>query len=720
MHRPASAAALVMSAFNATAVLAQDMSANPAEIVVTGSAYRGDVSSSGARIDVPIKDLPLSISVLTDALIQDRQARNIRDLADNVAGVRSRQGGSGAFTIDFTIRGLQGGNGSVVAVNGFRVENFAGGFDPQAVERVEFLKGPASVLYGASGALSGLVNIVTKTPESRNFLTLDATGGTPAYGRAALDGNLRLSDAIDSRTNLAVTHDTVLNAFRHVDERFAMQSFRWHPGDVSVIAEGSYFHSIGPSRDSTQYPELTRFFALSKHFKLGEPWDRDINTGYTGRLDASWKVTPSMTLRQGINTQHYRDQDFDVALYTADTFERLLGPDLVGRSLRRGDEKVRYLISQSEVRWNFQLGPTRHKLLAGFEYGKERFGGICCDRANIAPLDLNDPVHGAPEPDVPLTGFFANVIRTRAFYVQDFVEWGRFKLLAGLRHDDTGSSSEYCDTTDAGCPGDPVVANLGKARKAALSPRLGLAYQPTDRTTLFVSWSRSFNPNTALDRDNHLLPPERGLQYEAGVRQDLLAPGRLTASASLFDLTRRNIADCDPTFPDCSRSIAIGEQRIKGAEAELAGKPLAWIDVIATYSYTHGRVTRSDFATTGIAAGSKLPEAAPNSASLFAKVALTPLGLPKLALSAGAYYVDRRPSRDYFSGSTLGGQYSTTVLALPSSTRIDLGGYWDVSAKVRLQANITNLFDTRIYEPVNAGFNRSQPFRATIGGRVTL
>lgn len=93
------------------------------------------------------------------------------------------------------------------------------------------------MLYGASGALSGLVNSVTKTPQSRDFLTVDATGGTPAYGRATLDGNVRLTDTL---TNLALTRDTVPNAVRDVTERFATQSLRWHPGDVSILAKGSF------------------------------------------------------------------------------------------------------------------------------------------------------------------------------------------------------------------------------------------------------------------------------------------------------------------------------------------------------------------------------------------------------------------------------------------------------------------------------------------------
>lgn len=710
--------------------LAQDMTvANPADpgeppaqddIVVNGSIYRGNVASGGARIDVPIKDLPLSISVITDALIKDRQVRNIRELADNVAGVRSRAQGSGAFTIDFTIRGLQGGNGSVVAVNGFRVENFSAGFDPQSVERVEFLKGPASVLYGASGALSGLVNIVTKTPQADDFLVADMTWGDPTYARATIDGNIRLTDTLESRTNLAITHEKVINAFRAVDEEYAMQSFRWHPGDLSVIAEGSYFHAIGPSREATTYPMLSDFFSLPKDFKTGERWDRNINTGYTGRVDATWQVTPSLSLRQAVNYQKYRELDHDVAAYTADTFEALIAPHVLGRSARRGDGRIEYTVSQSEVRWNVGIGPTSHKLLAGFEYGDESFGGICCSRANIAPLDLDNPVYGAPEPVVPLTDYFNNTIRTKAIYLQDYIEWGQLKLLAGLRRDDTRSTSGYCSLNEAGCPNDPVVANLGSAHKIALSPRAGLAWQPSDRTTLYASWSRSFFPNVSLDRNNQLLPPEYGTQYEAGVRQELAEPGRLTLSLAAFQLSRRNISSCDPTILDCSRSIAIGAQRIRGAEAELAGKPVAWVDLIATLSYLDGKVTESDVANTGISVGSKLPEAAPWSASLFTKVGLKPLGLETVGLSGGIYYVDRRAGADFFNGPFSISPFSTAVRELPASTRVDLGAFWQVSDKFRLQTNLTNVFDTRVYEAQASAFNLSQTRRFTVGGRVTL
>ncbi len=193
-----------------------------------------------------------------------------------------------------------------------------------------------------------------------------------------------------------------------------------------------------------------------------------------------------------------------------------------------------------------------------------------------------------------------------------------------------------------------------------------------------------------------------------GARQDLIPGGKLTLSVAAFDLTRRNVAESDPA--DNNFQIAIGEQRVKGIEAELTGKPLDWIDVVATYTYLDGKVTRSNQEVTGIAIGSPLPEAAEHSGSVFTKFGLAPLGLNDLSLSIGAYYIASRPVRSFFE------QIDPDFNNLPASTRIDLGAFWDVSEKFRLQANITNLLEVRILEPTNIGFTRATPFSATIGG----
>ena len=181
------------------------------------------------------------------------------------------------------------------------------------MERVEFLKGPASVLYGASGALSGLVNVVTKTPQADDFLKVDVTGGAPLYGRVGVDGNVRLTDTLDSRTNAALTHEKRIDAFRDVDAQFASQALRWRPaGNLSFLVEGSYFRSTGPTRSAVTRPGDERFDELSRRFKLGERFDRQESTGYTGRAEANWEIAKGLTLHQGFNLQRFRNNEVDV------------------------------------------------------------------------------------------------------------------------------------------------------------------------------------------------------------------------------------------------------------------------------------------------------------------------------------------------------------------------------------------------------------------------
>jgi|JI6StandDraft_1071083.scaffolds.fasta_scaffold02372_9 iron complex outermembrane receptor protein len=682
-----------------------------ADIVVTGTAYRGEVASGGARIDAKIEDLPLSISVVTEAVVEDRQVRNIRELADNVAGVQSRSSGAQAFSTDFTIRGFQG-FATGVSINGFRVDGYAAGRDPAVVDRVEFIKGPASVLYGASSALSGLANIVTKTPRSDNFLEVELTGGQFGYGRAAVDANVRLTDTLDGRLNTAVTIEDPLNAFTDLESQLVAPSLRWRPlPGVAILAEGIYFHGVQPTREAGLYRNYARYFTLPDRFKLGDYADRNTGDTYSGRIEATWDIAPNLTFRQGVNVQQYDEVNLAVAPTYGNNF---ITPNVVERAVSYGTGDNYDFSSQTELRWTVQTGPFRHKLLIGYERSYQDFAYSFTPEIPYAPLDLNNPVYGAPLPALPFDEPGATRTWTNAIYAQDFIELGdHWKLLAGLRYDMTKAQYFYCQTPGCLQSNDPAVNGASPAGKEnAFSPRLGLVWQPTERTTVFASWSKSFAPQPYADRQGNLLPPERGTQYEIGVRQHLLSEGRLVLSLAAFDLTRQNVTETDPV--DDNFSVAIGEQRAKGFEAELTGKLLPWIDLVATYAYVDAKVTNSNVAVTGIPIGTQLSEAPRHSASLFTKIAFEPLGLPDTAVSVGVYYLGRRPTRDYFSPP------DPSVTFYSATTRIDLGIYQQISPKLRVQGNITNLTSERIYEPANQGYRRAQPFRATVGVRVTL
>jgi iron complex outermembrane receptor protein len=700
------AIAIVLAAFAspAHAQAEQDGADTSGDIIVTGSRYRGEVSSGGARIDADVRDLPISITVLPEELIDDRAIINLRQLADNVAGVRSRRSGSGEQSIDFSVRGFQGFAGGI-AVNGFRVDGFSAAFDPVSIERVEFLKGPASVLYGASGSVAGLVNLVTKTPQRDAFLDADIGAGSYGFARASLDANAPLSSTLSARLAGAVGIEDNFRTFTPTFTRALSPSIRWDPtSTLSFVAEAHWTKSKQSARDAYSYPDIGALYSLPKRFRSSERGEFYENEGWLLRGEANWEVTPSLTLRQAVLHQAYDDRE--LAIGPAFRSEITPGTRLLTRFASPGASSTRTTASQTEARWNVATGPIEHRLLFGFEYFDTKQQFECCDQFEIDPIDIDNPVYGAVIPPLANTEFGGNLVETKAFYAQTFSTLGPLRILAGLRWDDTTAISFFCS--------DPTCAGgfLPPSNERALSPRLGLVYEPATGTQLFVSWSRSFVPNVFTDRFGATLPPEYGDQYEAGVRQDILPDRRLTLSATVFQITRSNVAETDPV--DDNFSVAIGEQRVKGVEVELTGRPVDWLDLVATYSHQAGKVTRSNSAVTGILEGSALPEAVPHAASLFARADLSAAGLTGVSLSGGIYYTSDRPTRSALT------PVDPTTTELPGNTRVDLGAFWDVSDQLRVQVNVTNLFDALVLEPVNRGFNRVDPRRFSVTARVRI
>ena len=161
-------------------------------IVVTAErqrAYAVTNSGTGLRIDAPLLETPLSVSVVTDKLLADRGITNLNAAGDTVAGVQRQSGYGYPFSTSYVIRGFRT-DGAASTINGYREFGFVTARDPVNIARVEFLKGPASVLYGSSFALGGIVNYVTKTPTKDDFVDVGAQVGSLGLKRVTVDMNL--------------------------------------------------------------------------------------------------------------------------------------------------------------------------------------------------------------------------------------------------------------------------------------------------------------------------------------------------------------------------------------------------------------------------------------------------------------------------------------------------------------------------------------------------
>ncbi|MHC5747848.1 MAG: TonB-dependent receptor plug domain-containing protein, partial [Nostoc sp.] len=171
----------------------------PIELLVTGEqdGYRVRDSSTGTRTDTPLRDIPQSIQVIPQEVLRDQQATRVEDALKNVPGV-TQLGGIYGSQSNFTIRGFRADSGNILRDGLFdgtaSVTGQAVSSELFNIERVEVLKGPASVLYG-SASPGGTINLVTKKPLRDPFYRVDATIGNYAFYSGGVDLSGPLNDS---------------------------------------------------------------------------------------------------------------------------------------------------------------------------------------------------------------------------------------------------------------------------------------------------------------------------------------------------------------------------------------------------------------------------------------------------------------------------------------------------------------------------------------------
>lgn len=148
--------------------------------------YRAGNSVSATRIDTPIKDLPFSISAFTEQFIEDVAALDLQDILRYAPGVTSGDKSFVAGNNRFSIRGFDGD--VPPQRNGFTGNR---NVDSANVERVEVIKGPASLLYGQI-IPGGTINYITKRPKPKAFTSIKVSAGNESDYRAVIDVNTPL------------------------------------------------------------------------------------------------------------------------------------------------------------------------------------------------------------------------------------------------------------------------------------------------------------------------------------------------------------------------------------------------------------------------------------------------------------------------------------------------------------------------------------------------
>lgn len=542
--------------------------------------YRAERTGTATKTDTPIREIPAAIQVIPKQVIEDQQATGIREVVQNVSGVRP---GStfGNRADSFIVRGFQT---SLNARDGFVSNQLFGdpGFiDLANVERIEILKGPASVLYGL-GDPGGLVNIVTKRPLREAQYRVTGQVGSYEFYRAEADLSqpLNADGSLALRVNAAHQDwDSFRDFFRRSRRTFVAPVLGWEPSaSTKVLVDFEYVDQELPfDRGLVALGTGVAPVPLSRYF--GEEWSTFELSGTQTRYIVEHAVNDTWLLRQTARYQESESRRFSADPRGLQADDRTLNR----RARDQRDSGDQWSV-QLEAVGDYTRAYVGHKLLLGVETGKAR-KEVLLARVNMDPIDIFDPVYGAqPVGLSEPTPFSDQEIRYTGLYAQDQVWLGeRWKLLLGLRYDETRHVVTISGNTEIN--EDEVV-----------SPRAGLMYDLTSHTSLYTAYSRSFTPTSGTGFDGTPFEPETGEQIEAGIKTDLL-DRRLSATLALYELTRQNLTTADPNNPGFS--IQTGEQRARGVEVDVYGDFGSGWSLIASAAYTDAELTEDNTFTPG-------------------------------------------------------------------------------------------------------------------------
>lgn len=654
--------ALLPVLLGTTSVVAQtttQVADRASEVIVIGERMKR--STMGTKTDTPILVTPQSIAVITAEQMLERGALSVQDALLYSAGVRSDAYGNDSRVDSYLIRG----NSAVQYLDGMR-SNFdsynSAKADPYMLDRIDVIKGPASVLYG-QGTVGGIVALSSKKPlfTAANEVLLSYGSHDRKQVQADLTGPLDEEGTLAFRlTGMFRDADTQVD---HVedDRWFIAPQLTWRP-TMDTEATIQFYHQQDDTGLTTQFFPWAGTVRDNVNGKIdfdtfiGEPDFDQYKTEQTNvSAFLSHRFTDWLTARQ-----NFRASWSEVTYQTiySNSFSNPLNPFLqpgqtgytgpqrnVTRYLSGSYPEVRILTSDTQLQGNFATGALSHTLLGGMDWLEYRQETSQISSRLVQAIDLFNPVY-TPGLAAGLTPVKGNTGEQKqlGFYLQDQIKLGGWNLLLGLRHD----TARQITTTPAGAK--------TKKKDTATTYRAGLLYEFQGGIAPYISYAESFLPVAGLSRAGTAFDPQEGKQWEAGIKWQL-TPDILLTSA-VFDLRDTNRVTTSPTNP--LDQAQTGEVKSQGFELEGQARVLEDYTISASYTYLDAKVSKSKVATE---IGNPLGSAPRHTASGFVTRSFALDNGALLKAGGGLRYVGSQTSRN---------AAGTITINTPANTLADL------------------------------------------------
>ncbi len=644
--------------------------------------YFAGTSRAGTKTDTPIVETAQSISVVTAEQIADRKATTVEEAVAYSAGVSVGGAGLDPRFDQINIRGYAAVTNADY-LDGMRQANtgWLSYFttDPFALERVEILKGPASVLYGQISP-GGMVNRVSKRPSEEAVEQVELQYGSNDHLQGQFDIGGRLDDDGDVLYRLVAIARDADTDIEQVPNNVGLiaPSLTWRISeqtDLTLLAQYQDRETSGSPRPYQSGDTLTRFWAGDEDFDQLDQQQTLLGYEFEHRFNDTF--TLQHNLRYG--------QTDTVNQYTSSSLQPG-STSILDRTAWGVYEQMDSVTTDTRLVSRFATGALQHTLLTGLDYAYLDFD-VEYSMGAAPSIDINNPDYHQPiaRPRSVLVDQSGTTHRS-AVYLQDQIELGAWRLSAGLRHD-------WANTEKT----DNLSGARSKTHDDKTTGQVGALYLFDSGLAPYISYAQSFLPQTGTGQNSDDFKPTEGEQIELGIKYQ--PPGSSTLlTASVYHLVQSNSLT---SLPGTAFNVQKGEETSQGLELEAVSDLTDDLHMIASYAFNDAEITESNDGDKG-----NTPILTPKHlASLWLDYTLPSGLLQGLGLSAGARY----NGRSYANASNSEKNEAYTL--------VDVGAHYDLrggAEGIRLGLNAKNVTDKQ-YISCEAGYCYRGAGRALIG-----
>lgn len=554
-----------------------------------------------------IRDIPQSLTVVTEKLIDDRNLDNVKEVLKNTAGITFQAAEGGEE--DIKIHGISLQSTGDIFIDGMRDPAFYDR-DTFFLDKIELLRGSGALMFGR-GSSGGAVNQVTKQAVLADQNQIDVTMASHGGLRVIGDLNKRLGETTALRVSAMSTNSDNDGAGSSLDKRGVAVNLRWGIEEQDEFSLTLYALDnnngmnygmpwikptpAAPTSATTLLPlDPTAYYGMASDYNKG--------TANYGMLTHTHRFSPSVELVTKARYASYtRDQRAGTVRFAAANLQpggvaaslATFGPDtVINRGTQLKVQDMQTVTAQSDLNVRLKAAGMEHNITTGADFSQEKkqvYAAYSANQGGVVPTKPTTTI-GRPDDGAwineGLRSFRTNndyVSKGYGAYLQDLVQIApMWKVLAGLRYDKLdGDYKVYSIPNNAP---SPTTTQPYAMKVSEWSKRAAVLFQPSAQLSFHLMGATSFNTSGdtySLSAANANIPPEKSVNIELGGQYDS-ADGKLTTRFGIFRATKLHERNTDPLSNLVELS---GKRHAQGIDVDVTGRITPEWEVFGTFTW---------------------------------------------------------------------------------------------------------------------------------------